>query len=231
MKLKFLSIFLIFALLSVSTASASAAIKPTKDQVTTVLSGYDLQGQNNTYQLACEIGNYTAETYHWNCDIRKVTFKNHAPAYINVFYPEANNSKGYKAAYFWLGPQKKEVEYLDYGAFWYKDLGDLQSATCRIDNVCSWNTIKSFWGNSTAPANVTVVPVNNTLVHGTEVNNTPAPVVPVTTERNVKSVANNSVKVDNSGNKGMIYQQNAGGSIWNNIVIYAQNLYLTIAGK
>ena len=204
MKLKVLSLFLIFTLLSVSTASASAAITPTKDQVTTVLAGYDLQGQNNTYQLACEIGQYVSEKYKWNCDIREVSFKNHVPAYVNVLYPTANNSKGYKAVYFWLGPQKKEVQYLDYGAFRYKDLGDLRDATCRIDNVCSWQTVYSFYGNNTKQAiqpnestTTQVLSVTNETVVRVAENNT---VYPITTIEN-STITNASGNQNESHNE------------------------------
>ena len=232
---KFLTSFLIFTLLSVSTVSASAAITPTRDQVTTVLSGYDLQGQNNTYQLACEIGQYVSEKYKWNCDIREVSFKNHVPAYVNVLYPTANNSKGYKAVYFWLGPQKKEVQYLDYGAFRYKDLGDLRDATCRIDNVCSWSTVYSFYGNDTTqeikPVEPTTQPNHDEERMCMNYTNETA----IITDNSMNSVQapvnNTNVRVDNSGNNGTGYQQIAGGNIINEIKIYAQNIYISIVGK
>ena len=231
MKLKVLSLFLIFTLLGVSTVSASAAITPTKDQVTTVLAGYDLQGQNNSYELACEIGQYVSEKYEWNCDIRKLTFSNHTDVYIDVFYPASDNERGYRAYYGWFGPQHKEVWGFNGGTMYYCDWGITKNTGCRINGVCSWGIVKSFWGNTTEPSNQTVnnttastttqiLSVTNETVVRVAENNTMYPV----TEAQAN---NNSVNLNNSTNAGVI----VGGNWIQNFMINAQNFYLTITGK
>lgn len=149
MKIKLITSILIFALLS--TTTSAAYVTPGKYQVTEVMNNYPLHNQNNSYQLACEIGQYVSEEYGWNCDIRQLNFSNHAPVYVNVFYPTADNKKGYEAYYGWFGPQKKEVT-----GFWgkdkrmyYTDWYEPSQGKCAISGVCSYNIVKSYFGNVT----------------------------------------------------------------------------------
>jgi len=149
MKLKLISTLLIFTLLA--TSASAAYVTPTKENITQAILDYDLKGENNTYESACEIGQYFSDTYHINVDIRKVTFENHTPIYLDIFYPAANNSKGHDAYYGWFGPQKKEVT-----GFWgkdgklqYRDWGSSKKFTCSISGVCSYPIVKSYFGNVT----------------------------------------------------------------------------------
>lgn len=149
MKLKLLSILFV-AMLSIPLASATGnSVTPTKEQVTRAMLDYNLSNQNNSYQLACEIGQYVSEEYSWNCDIRELNFTKHAPIYINVFYPAADNKKGYEAYYGWFGPQRKEVTtfYDKSKTMSYRDWGSSMKFDCGITGVTSYNTVKSYFGN------------------------------------------------------------------------------------
>jgi hypothetical protein len=64
MKLKILSSLLILTLLA--TSASAATITPTKENVTEVMANYNVTNQNNSLQLACEIGQYVSEEYGWN---------------------------------------------------------------------------------------------------------------------------------------------------------------------
>ena len=150
----------ILCIIALMTTSASAAyVTPTKDNITQAMLDYDLNGENNTYESACEIGQYFSDTYHINVDIREVTFENHTPVYLDIFYPAANNSKGHDAYYGWFGPQKKEVT-----GFWgkdgkmlYRDWGSSKKFTCYIPGVCSYQIVKSYFGN--VPEENTTAPI------------------------------------------------------------------------
>jgi len=77
MKLKLFSMLFV-AMLAIPLASATGNyVTPTKEQVTQVMLDYNLSNQNNSYQLACEIGQYVSEEYGWNCDIRELNFTKH----------------------------------------------------------------------------------------------------------------------------------------------------------
>ncbi|MEN6290898.1 MAG: hypothetical protein ABFD07_02635, partial [Methanobacterium sp.] len=56
----FISIFFITLL---ATSASALYITPEKYQITETLQNYDLEGQNNSLQLACSIGQYVSETY------------------------------------------------------------------------------------------------------------------------------------------------------------------------
>ena len=148
MKLKLLSTLLIFTLFA--TAVSAAPVTPEKYEENEYMNNYNLDSQNNSYELACEIGQYVSETYGWNCDIRQLNFTNHTPVYINVFYPAADNKKGYDAYYAWFGPQKKEVT-----CFWGKDQRMYYrdwyepGRECYIFGVESYGIVKSYYGNVT----------------------------------------------------------------------------------
>lgn len=152
MKLKLISTLLIFALLA--TSASAASITPERYQVTEYMQNYNLHNENNSLQLACEIGQYVSEEYGWNCDIRELKFTKHAPVYINVFYPAADTKKGYEAYYGWFGPQKKEVrdfykvdEISNNKVMYYRDWGSTNSNWCGIQAVCSYGIVKSYFGN------------------------------------------------------------------------------------
>lgn len=163
----FVSIFII-ALFFIAPVSAGY-ITPTKENVTEVMSGYDLKGENNSLQLACEIGEYVSEEYNWNCDIRELIFSKHAPVYINVFYPSANTARGHDGYYAWFGPQKKEV-----AGFWtkdkvmnYRDWGS-EDSWCGLQGVCSYGIVKSYFGDDTEEEVITdpvILPENETPVN------------------------------------------------------------------
>jgi len=152
MKLKLISTILIFTLLA--TSASAASITPERYQVTEYMQNYNLHNENNSLQLACEIGQYVSEEYGWNCDIRELKFTKHAPVYINVFYPAADTKKGYEAYYGWFGPQKKEVkdfykvdEMSNNKVMYYRDWGSTNSNWCGIQAVCSYGIVKSYFGN------------------------------------------------------------------------------------
>ena len=147
MKLKLISTLLIFTLLA--TSASAAYVTPEKYQVTEYMQNYNLNNENNSLQLACEIGQYVSEEYGWNCDIRELKFTKHSPVYINVFYPAADTKKGYEAYYGWFGPQKKEVT-----SFWdsnkrmdYRDWYEPAKGECGISGVCSYGIVESYFGN------------------------------------------------------------------------------------
>lgn len=147
MKLKLISTLLIFTLLA--TSASAAYVTPEKYQVTEYMQNYNLNNENNSLQLACEIGQYVSEEYGWNCDIRELKFTKHSPVYINVFYPAADTKKGYEAYYGWFGPQKKEVT-----SFWdsnkrmdYRDWYEPEKGECGISGVCSYGIVESYFGN------------------------------------------------------------------------------------
>lgn len=143
----FLFLFLALSLALTSIASAEY-ITPDKYQVNECVHNYFQDDRPNSYELACEVGNYFAENYAWNVDIRQVNFSNHAPVYINVFYPANDNIKGYSAYYAWLGYQSKEVT-----CFWDSDKRMYYTNwynpgnTCYIPCVQSYGIIKSYFGN------------------------------------------------------------------------------------
>ena len=149
-KYKLFSILLIFALFATTATATPNYITPEKFRVTEYMNNYCLNGQNNSLQLACEIGQYVSEEYGWNCDIRQLNFSKHTPVYINVFYPAADNKKGYQAYYGWFGPQRKEVT-----GFWdsdkkmyYRDWYE-PGKECYVSGVCSYGIVKSYFGNVT----------------------------------------------------------------------------------
>jgi len=146
--LPFISLFFIALL---ATSATAASVTPEKYQVTEVMNNYGLGGQNNSLQLACEIGQYVSEELGWNCDIRQLNFTKHAPVYINVFYPAADNKKGYEAYYGWFGPQKKEVTGFTGKdkRMYYRDWYEPEQGNCAISGVCSYNIVKSYFGNAT----------------------------------------------------------------------------------
>lgn len=157
-------ISLLFVLLLANT-SLAASVTPEKYLVTEAIQNYNLNGQNNSLQLACEIGQYVSETYGWNCDIRQLNFTKHAPVYINVFYPAADNKKGYEAYYGWFGPQKKEVTGFTkdkkmYYRDWYKPGNE-----CYISGLKSYGIVQSYWGNVTTDP-VEIVEPNETTDPG-----------------------------------------------------------------
>lgn len=154
MKIKLITSILIFALLS--TTVSAAYVTPEKYQVTEYMDNYPLHNQNNSLQLACEIGQYVSSEYGWNCDIRQLNFTNHNPVYLNVFYPAADNKKGYEAYYGWFGPQKKEVkdfykndEISSNKVMYYRDWGSDKNNWCGIQGVKSYGIVKSYFGNVT----------------------------------------------------------------------------------
>ncbi len=176
MKIKLITSILLFALLS--TTASAAYVTPEKYQVTEYMNNYPLHNQNNSYQLACEIGQYVSSEYGWNCDIRQLNFTKHAPVYLNVFYPAADNKKGYEAYYGWFGPQKKEVT-----GFWgkdkrmyYTDWYEPGQDNCAISGVCSYGIVKSYFGNVTTE-NEASIPVESV-----EVNESSRPVVVIVPE-------------------------------------------------
>ena len=158
--LHFISLFFI-TLLTTTSLAAAEYVTPEKYQVTEYMDRYSLD-QNNSYQLACEIGQFVSETYNWNCDIRQLNFSNHAPIYINVFYPAAPNEKGYEAYYGWFGPQWKEVtrftgsDHKMYYTSWH-DPG----AECYLSGLCSYGIVKSYWGNVTEEEEIIEDPSEN----------------------------------------------------------------------
>ena len=147
--LPYLSLFFV-ALLTTTSLAAAEYVTPEKYQVNEYMNNYNLDGQNNSLQLACEIGQFVSEEYNWNCDIRQLNFTNHAPVYLNVFYPAADNEKGYEAYYGWFGPQWKEVtrftgsDHKMYYTDWY-DPG----AECYLSGLCSYGIVQSYFGNVT----------------------------------------------------------------------------------
>ncbi len=173
MNIKVISSFFIFILFASSIATA-ASVTPDKIRVTKVMNNYGLDNQNNSYQLACEIGQYVSEEYGWNCDIRQLNFTTHAPVYLNVFYPAADNKKGYEAYYGWFGPQKKEVTSFTGKdkRMYYTDWYEPEKGNCVITGVCSFDIVKSYFGNVTDEYIIEPVVI-------TEENNTTAEDVPV----------------------------------------------------
>lgn len=147
--LPYLSLFFV-ALLTMTSLAAADYVTPEKYQVNEYINNYNLGGQNNSLQLACEIGQFVSEEYNWNCDIRQLNFTNHAPVYLNVFYPAAPNEKGYEAYYGWFGPQKREVtrftssDHKMYYTDWH-----MPGAECYLSGLCSYGIVKSYYGNVT----------------------------------------------------------------------------------
>jgi len=177
MNIKVISSFFIFILFTSSIATA-ASVTPETNEVSDVMNNYDLGGQNNSLQLACEIGQYVSENYNWNCDIRQLNFTKHAPVYLNVFYPAAPNKKGYEAYYGWFGPQKKEVTSFTGNdkRMYYTDWYEPAQGKCAISGVCSFGIVQSYFGNAPAE-NETGIPVESV-----EVNESTQPVVVVVPE-------------------------------------------------
>jgi len=216
LKYKLFSTLLIFALLATTATATSNYITPEKYDVTQVLNNYSLNNQNNSLQLACEIGQYVSETYNWNCDIRQLNFSKHAPVYINVFYPAANNSKGYLAYYGWFGPQRKEVT-----GFWGSDKKMYYrnwsgpGHECYVSGVCSYEIVKSYFGNTTeenetTPPIVIIIPDNT---------NGSAPAKPM--HETQAEVYNNTF--ENSGNNNTVQSIDLENSEINNTVENSTN--------
>ncbi|MDD3915055.1 MAG: hypothetical protein PHF76_10465, partial [Bacteroidales bacterium] len=160
--LPFISLFFI-ALLTTTSLAAAEYVTPEKYQVTEYMDRYSLD-QNNSYQLACEIGQFVSETYNWNCDIRQLNFSNHAPIYINVFYPAADNEKGYEAYYGWFGPQWKEVtrftgsDHKMYYTDWHNP-----GAECYLSGLWSYGVVESYFGNVTEENRTVEEPVEDVI--------------------------------------------------------------------
>lgn len=177
MKQNIIRILGILCILSMCVTSASAAtITPTKENVTKVMQNYNLNNQNNSLQLACEIGQFVSTEYGWNCDIRQLNFTSHAPIYINVFYPAADNKKGYEAYYGWFGPQRKEVTGFTGKdkKMYYTDWNG-KGNECYISGVKGYGIVQSYFGNvievnGTDP--VAVPEENNTTASEDTYNNT-----------------------------------------------------------
>ena len=142
MKLKLFSLLFTIALLA-STASAA-----TNEEVNVFIEDYNLSNQNNTLELACQIGHDAANT-GMNCDIYTVHFSNHKDVFIVTLYPDATNKKGYTARYFWLAPQKKEVLDFSHGVMTYQDFCE-EYTGCRINGVTGYEMTKSYFGNSSS---------------------------------------------------------------------------------
>lgn len=175
------------ALLILSSIGSAAGVNPPKDDLTAFMQDYNLNGENNSLQLACEIGQNASEQ-GWNCDVREITFGNHTPVYIDVFYPAADNKKGYDAYYGWFGPQKKEVT-----GFWgkdhkmmYRDWGSSKTFNCYLSGVKSYPIVKSYFGNVTSTAPVRTQENDNTKPHHDE--------------RPVQSIENSTI-INASGNQ------------------------------
>lgn len=201
LKLALLTIFTVFCMVNVGAATS---VTPTKDSVTQIMLDYDLQGQNNSYELACSIGQNVSEEYNINVDIRELKFSNHSPVYIDVFYPKAENSRGYQAYYGWFGPQKKEVVGFNGKdkSMYYRDWGSSENSECRIVGVCSYPIVKSYFGTTTRMviedpvSNETIVKENDVSIvenTTTEVNNSAI----VGINENVENV---SGEINNQGN-------------------------------
>lgn len=161
--LPYLSLFFVALLTTTSLASAEY-VTPEKYQVNEYMDRYSLDNQNNSLQLACEIGQFVSETYNWNCDIRQLNFSNHAPVYLNVFYPAADNEKGYEAYYGWFGPQRKEVTRFTrqdkkmYYTDWHNP-----GAECYLSGLCSYGVVESYFGNVTEENRTVEEPVEDVI--------------------------------------------------------------------
>lgn len=197
--IRIISILCIFAMFATSTTASG--VNPPKCDVTTLMQGYDLNGENNSLQLACEIGQAASEQ-GWNCDVREITFGNHTPIYINVFYPAADNKIGYDAYYGWFGPQRKEVT-----GFWgkdkkmmHRDWGSSKSFSCSISKVKSYSIVKSYFGNGTTTDPVVVVEPNETTVPDTPDYTDPAYVHDNTVVNTGNQTDNNITVITASGN-------------------------------
>jgi hypothetical protein len=214
MKQNIIQMIGILCILAMFTTSANAAgVNPPTDNITSFIEGYDLNGENNSLQLACEIGQAASEE-GWNCDVREITFGNHTPVYINVFYPEANNTKGYDAYYGWFGPQKIEVT-----GFWgkdkkmmHRDWGSSKAFKCYISGVKSYPIVKSYFGNGTTTTRIVDTPIvdnttspvteqceieNNTFVNtGNQTDNN---ITVITASGNLSSGDNSTGTVNNQG--------------------------------
>jgi hypothetical protein len=203
--------------------TASAAVTPEKLRVTEFMNNYDLDNQNNSLQLACEIGQFVSEEYGWNCDIRELIFTKHAPIYINVFYPAANNKKGYEAYYGWFGPQKNEVTRFTgkdrrmYYRDWYES-----GKECYISGVRSYPIVKSYFGNVTSTAPVRTQEKENTKP--------PRDEIPIQSMENstIINASNNQNEVSNStntvNNQGVIdkieqYWFDFSNTYWSNVTL------------
>lgn len=115
-----------------------------------------------------------------------------------MFYHHEDNKKGYNACYYWLGPQKKQVEDISKKQFKFKNVGSTGGFGCEIKGMCSYKMVKSYFGKELSVVeeprdieenNTTVVedndseeidvcepPVNNTTEEVQEQdNNTTAP--------------------------------------------------------
>lgn len=171
-------------------AAATGGINPPKENITTYLQGYDLQGQNNSLELACEIGQNVTEL-GWNCDVYVIHFSGHKDEYVNTFYHYENNAKGYKACYYWLGPQKKEVEDISKKEFKYKNLGVSGVFNCQIPGMLRYERVNSFFGKDLTVEENTTIEENTTAEENVsnEINNTCDPVKNTTEE-----VVNNTVE-------------------------------------
>lgn len=198
MKLKLLTILILLAL---STSTASAEIIPTKEQVTQAMSDYDLDNQNNSYNLACEIGQYVSDEYGWNCDIRQLNFSNHAPVYLDVLYPASDNKKGYEAYYGWFGPQKKEVTgFLGKDKKMYYRDWSVSGHECYVSGLKSYGIVASYYGNVTEEN--TTDPVQNVTENETD-------------ESPIEEIVNNTTEplTNDSGFEMNIYNETTGAVV------------------
>ncbi len=205
--LPYLSLFFVALLTTTSLASAEY-VTPEKYQVNEYINNYNLDGQNNSLQLACEIGQFVSEEYGWNCDIRQLNFTNHAPVYLNVFYPAVDNEKGYEAYYGWFGPQWKEVTRFTGSdhKMYYTDWHD-PGAECYLSGLCSYGIVKSYFGNiteeneSTQP--IVIITPNETI---TSVDPKPNHIEPIEVHNNTfvntgNQTDNNITVISASGNQ------------------------------
>ncbi|MDD4588939.1 MAG: hypothetical protein PHG06_00720 [Parabacteroides sp.] len=237
MKPNLIRIIGILCILTMFTTSVNAAgVNPPKDNLTTFMKNYDLNGENNSLQLACEIGQAAADE-GWNCDVREITFGNHTPVYINVFYPPADNKKGYDAYYGWFGPQKKEVT-----GFWGKDhkmmyrgWGSSTAFMCYTSGVKSYPIVQSYWGNGTTTTQIvdtsivdnTTSPAieqceieNNTFVNtGNQTDNN---ITVITASSNLSSGDNSTGTVNNQGVIDRIEQYffDFSNTNWSNVTLH-----------
>jgi hypothetical protein len=125
---------------------------------------------------------------------------------------------------------KDDLSPAGYTSIYYDDSGRKLQSVCKI----SFKLIEPYYGlnvtetQSNGSTVTQVISVTNETVVRVAENNT---MYPLSNQETGIQSNNTQVCVNNSGNNGTIAQQNAGGSIWDNIVIYAQNLYLNIVEK
>lgn len=222
---KILSMLLTFAVLS--TAGAATGINPPKENIDSYLNGYDLRGENNSLELACEVAENATEL-GWNCDIYVVHFAEGKDIIVNTFYHYEENKKGYKACYYWLGPQHKEVEDISKKQFKFRTIGSNGGFGCEIKGMRCYERVKSYFGkdlpivenNETVEENTTTVveenescepPVDNITEEAQEQdNNTDVPEETCTGSISFEAEnysSNNSVKLTadlNKPSKGML---------------------------